>query len=156
MKSSATTVSELFAKAAKSASKSDAKPELTKAGIALTAEARHKLQQLAEWIEQEIVENHDPRVRLGYHGGVVTYTDRNVTYVSPLGALVQMFEPIKLAEAQQLGHRMYQAYPYMLMTRICNILTITRNEHLKLLRYLYNTGSGYEYRDIIKALRTLK
>jgi hypothetical protein len=134
---------------------SNPKRKSTKAGIALTAEARSKLQQLADWIERELEGNQNPLVRLEYYGGVVTFKDRNCTYVSPMGALVQMFQPFTLADAKKLRYGVYRADHYDLAVRVANILGITMGDYLLLTRYLYNSPT-LAFASIAKTLRTLK
>ena len=136
-------------------STSNPKRKLTKAGVALSAEARSRLQQLADWMERELKGNQNPQVRLEYSGGVLTNTHTNVTSVSPIGALVQMFQPFELKDAKQILPGLYLASGTQLSVRFANILGVTHSEYLELIRYLYSSTS-IAFAEITKLLRTLK
>lgn len=135
--------------------------QLSKAGVALSADARAKLQALADWLESEQDDTLDPNrhVQHGSYGAVCTIKDWAdpriyVTYVSTMGALVQMYEPFKLSEATQLTHSMWRAPSDQVIARIGRILGISVNEVTRLWIYLLKDG-GYLHR-IIDNLRTLK
>jgi hypothetical protein len=140
-------------------SRSKTSPKSTPAGVALSAEARGRLQQLADWIEREVEGNQDPRVRLAYYGGLSTDTVKNITYVTPLGALVQMFDPFKLADAKQIGHGLYLVSSPMLHTRVASVLGIHPIDVILLTQYLFETnitGCRIDNLAVAQALRTLK
>ena len=139
-------------------SKSRTKPQLTKAGIVLSAEARSRLQQLADWLEREQKVNQNPRVQLQYGGGIHTDTFLNVTYVTPFGALVQMFDPYRLSDAEQRSPCVYSIPSNKYSARFQSILGIDHEDFLQLLRYVYNfLGTlNIDTDSIVKALRTLK
>lgn len=136
-------------------SKSSPKRKLTKAGVALSAEARHRLQQLADWIEREVQSNQDPRVCLGHSGGIIN--SNGVTLMSPMGALVQMFKPLTLADAKtSLLYGFHAAQYKDIADRAAEILGLSFDEYLQLLRYIYAPGHSFEFAAIAKTLRTLK
>lgn len=112
------------------------------------------MQQLARWLELELESRQDPVVKLVYYGGVSANTLEGVTFVSPLGALVQMFEPFRLIDAKRLTHSLYKAETTQYHLRIASILGISMNEVPQLVRYIYQMNA--DTRQIIKALRTLK
>lgn len=137
-------------------SKSSRKPVLTKAGIVLNADARQKLQALADWMEREQQGPQDPRVRLSFLGSVVTMVGEDITFVSPFGALVQMFEPFKLINANTISYRVRSVSKEKMTERVCRILGITDSEFRWLLRYIYDREHPTTTQTIITALRTLK
>lgn len=137
-------------------SKSKTSLQSTKAGVALSASALEKLHVLADWMQQELVSNQDPRVRLSYHGRVSVIFDEvsgnNITHVSPLGALVQSHHPFKLSEAYQLRYNMWSVTSCQLSERVREILQIDHAGYLQLLQYL---GDKPHFPDVIAALRDL-
>lgn len=135
-------------------SRSKTSPKSTPAGVVLSAEARSRLQQVADWMEKELEGNQDPRIRLEHCGSVVTNTATGITCVSPFGVLIQMFQPFTLAEAKQLMYGLYVAPYYAAEFRAAAILGIDHHGYLMLLRYLYD--NDMKFPSIIKALRTLK
>jgi hypothetical protein len=141
-------------------SRSKTSPKSTPAGVALSAEARRRLQRLADWLELEVTAgNQDPRVRLAYYGGMSTDTESGITYVTPLCALVQMFDPFKLAGAKRLMHNLYSVSTPLVYERVASVLGITRDEVTVLMRYMYETAlssKGIDNLEVVRALRTLK
>ena len=135
-------------------SSSSPKRKLTKAGVALSADARSKLQQVARWMTAELKANQDPKIRLGYSGGLEMNTTNNVTVLSPFGVLVQMFDPMNVADLKQLRYNMYVARTVRLHARAAEILGINNEELLMLLRYMLVGNWSFEI--AIKQLRTLK
>lgn len=118
------------------------------------------MQQLADWVEQEVAGNQDPRVQLRYYGGMSADTEKNITYVTPLGALVQMFEPFKLTDGKQ--HLLYDLVlvsESMVHTRVASVLGIEQRDVTTLVQYLFEhcyTTMGIDNLEVVKALRTLK
>ena len=144
-------------------SKSSQKQALTKAGIVLSADARNKLQQLADWMERESKGQQDPRVKLSLMGGIVTVSTyvskdkaKKVTFVAPFGALVQMFEPFKLVDANKIMYGVHSIDSDRIRARACSILEITSEEYTKLLNYVYNIGGPYTFDSFINAIRELR
>ena len=134
-------------------SPSNPKLKSTKAGVALSAAARKKLQHVAKWMAAELKGNQDPTIRLGLHGGVARYTRTDVTFLSTFGVLVQMFQPFKLSELKQLDQGIYISQPGPLFSRAAEILEITPLEAQVLSLYL-NKDSYFS--TTVKLLRTLK
>lgn len=130
---------------------SNANPKLTKAGVVLTAEARARLQRLANWMEVELVAPQNPRVRLSYLGGLVTIGE--TTYMTPLAALVQMYYPFKLSDATEQLSGMYKIDASKLHFRIREMLGITPVEYYQILGYIYHR---VDLQDVVQTLRTLK
>ena len=125
----------------------------TKAGVALSADARSKLQQLADWMELETSSRQDPRVQLNYYGGIMTY--EGVTHVSPVGALVQMFQPFKLSEAKQMKLAgMHIAQYADVMLRFADILDLGSMGAEDIVRHIY--AGDLSMKGAIQRLRTLK
>ena len=126
----------------------------TKAGVALSAAARKKLQHVAKWMAAELKGNQDPTIRLGWHGGVASYTKcSKVTFLSTYGVLVQMFQPFKLTDLKQLDQDIYISQPGPLFIRAAEILEITPLEAQVLSLYL-NKDSYFS--TTVRLLRTLK
>ena len=153
MTSSAAFLGALFAKAAEPTIPLPTNRKLTKAGVALTAEAILKLHQLADWMELAMSNRQpDPTVVLGYTS--ICRLPSGVTSVSAFGALVQMFDPFKLSEAkyyfkEQTAHVHY----YDLVPRVARILDISIKEVDALLTYLYTPNFGLSY--VILKLRDI-
>lgn len=128
----------------------------TRAGFALSAEAVEKLQALADWMEREVTQGQqDPRVRLSYLGGITKFMDTDVTHVSPLGALVQMYQPFRLSDAKKVSYRTAVAPHATFRTRVMATLGLqTQGELNSLYDHLYQRG--YPFPDVIRALRVLK
>ena len=136
-------------------SPSKTSPASIKGGIALSAEARKKLQQLADWLELENTSNQDPRVRLSYLGGIVLNERSDITSISAFGALVQMFQPFKKDDAYELGlYGLFRIPGDAIRLRVGEVLGITEDEVFLLQAYLY--ARGVKYPTIIEALRALK
>lgn len=123
----------------------------TKAGIVLNAQARSRLQRLADWMEEELRGNQDPKVKLGYLGGVST--SAGITYLTPFGVLVQMFHPFVVTDTKWLMPGASRVPVESVLFRVCSILDISPAEYFILLQYLYR---DHQYPAIIKALRKLK
>lgn len=134
-------------------SKSRARTKSTKAGVALTADARRKLQQLADWLDGEAIAQRDPRVRFGLVSAVTLMED-NVTVVSVTGALVQMFEPFTRADGRLLAWGTRVVPWRQAAQRAAHILGISQRDVQTLVIYWYQKGS--KPATIAKQLRTLK
>lgn len=135
-------------------SASKTKARSTKVGIALSAEAVKRLKRLASWMEKEMKSPQNPKVKLSQLGGIVTLQDQNCTHMSPLGALVQMYEPFTLAEADWVMPSMFKAPSYEMIKRTQRILGIQLDEYLLLIRYMYR--DSYKLSDVITALRKIQ
>lgn len=131
------------------------KLKMTLAGVAFSADARSKLQQVARWMKDELKGNQDPTIRLGHSGGLVINTTTNVTILSPFGVLVQMFNPLNVVDLKDLGRGQYVARLPELHGRAMKILGITPNEFLRMLIYLYGQGD-WSFQQTIQQLRALK
>ena len=147
-------VSALTAKDATLMSKSNQKPASTKAGIALNADARKKLQQLADWIEEEIRGNQDPHVRLDYIGAITIRDQSDATHLSPIGALVQMFKPFKPGNLKLLVYGLHVVRTHHVYFRAASILNITIDELYALQREIFQYG--YDFPAVVRGLRSLK
>ena len=136
-------------------SKSKTKLLSTKAGVALSASALAKLHRLADWMQQELEGNQDPRVRLSYLGRVSVISDEangNITHASPLGILVQMHQPFRLVDTYQLRYNVWSVTSYQIHKRVQDILGINECEYFKMLQYLFFRP---HFPDVIAALRDL-
>lgn len=134
-------------------SPSNPKLKSTKAGVALSAAARKKLQHVATWMALELKGNQDRTIRLGHHGGVASYTENNVTFLSAFGVLVQIFQPFKLSEMKYIDRGVYISNVNILFKRTGKILGISISE-VQLLSYYINRDSYFS--TTVKQLRTLK
>lgn len=105
-------------------------------------------------MERELRGNQNPQVRLGYSGGVVS--NNETTWVSPMGALIQMFDPFSRSEAKQLMHGVYAASQPDIVKRAAGVLGLTDEEYLRFIRYLYDDAMSFQFATIVKTLRTLK
>lgn len=131
------------------------KPISTKAGIVLSAAAYKKLQQLADWMETRLDRTIVTPVTLSYTGCIVYSTERKVTFVSPLGALVQMFKPFKLKDARgNFLVGLLGIHTSLVHARVIEILGISHADLKKLINYMYRTGLSFP--RVIEALRNLK
>jgi len=135
-------------------STSRSKPKLTKAGVALDAAARNKLQQVARWMSDELKGNQDPRIILGFSGGIATNTKINLTVMSPFGVLVQMYDPMNCVDMKYLERGVYVSTDEMIRIRAAKILGITELDFLLILKYVYATGWIPDH--VIHMLRGLK
>lgn len=139
-------------------SKSNPKRKLTKAGVALSADARRKLQALADWIDLQVVMGQtDPQVRLAWIAGVARFTTAitgPITYVSVVGALVQMYKPFKLSDSSQLTHDVHRIRNESVSERAAEILGIKLSEVRQLLAYLHRNTATHA--DVVTKLRALK
>lgn len=136
-------------------SKSKTKLQSTKAGVALSAEALAKLHRLADWMQQELEGNQDPRVRLSYHGRVSVISDEangSITHASPFGILIQMYQPFRLVDTYQLRYNMWSVTSCQMRRRVQDILEINEGEYFKMLQYLFFRP---HIPDVIAALRDL-
>lgn len=131
-------------------SKSKTNPKSTKAGVVLSADARKKLQRLADWLEMEQIAPQHQQIRLAYLGGLITIA--NTTYMTPFAVLVQMYDPFKKTDAQKITYDTYRINPIALRERFCRILGINEEGYMKLLRYVYTDLDT----PIINQLRSLK
>lgn len=134
-------------------SPSNQKRTSTKAGVALTAEARTKLQQVADWIEADS-KSTDPfrRVRFGGVNGI--FVNDGTTWLSILGTIVQCYAPFKLKDAIKVCGSVYRVRWDRCSEPVMKILDITEDELLILLQYLYRNGSHAS--AMVRKLRTLK
>lgn len=131
-----------------------------KTGVALSAEAVAKLQALADWLELDRLCEGDRyrTVQYGHYGDVCTIRDwkdssKYVTYVSAAGALVQMYQPLRLSDADRIAHDMWRASPRTVSKRIASILGISDDNVIPLWTYFLREGS---YRStIISQIRAL-
>lgn len=135
-------------------SKSNRKPVSTKGGIALSADAREKLQHLANWIEEEIHGNQDPHVRLDYIGAITVRDQSDATHLSPMGALVQMFKPFKPGNLKPLLHGFYVVTTHLVYLRAAGLLGINMDELYALQREMFKYG--YDFPAVVRGLRDLK
>ena len=136
-------------------SKSKTKLLSTKAGVALSASALAKLHRLADWMQQELEGNQDPRVRLSYLGRVSVIfgeASGNITHASPLGILIQMHHPFKLVDTYQLRYNMWCVTSCQMSERVCSILETDHAGYLKMVQYL---GGKPHFPDVVTALRDL-
>lgn len=131
-------------------SESKTKPKLTRAGIALSADAISKLHRLADWMKQELQGQQNPQIKLSLMGHITTMVNHNVTHVTPMGALVQMYHPFKLTEARWVMPGMFTADP---ANRAPAILDIPVWDYHTLLGYIHKTD-GME--GVIQQLRNIQ
>ena len=154
MTSSAAFLGALFAKAAEPTTPLPTNRRSTKAGVALTAEASLKLQQLADWMELARAGKANSSVKLAYENGITKWELYGETRVSTFGALVQMFKPFKLSEATQvLPFNIYRVSFTKINPRAAEILELSLRERAQLRQYLYS--AGYSWECIIKQIREL-
>lgn len=139
------------AKGAVPMSRSKTSPRSTRAGVALSAQARSRLQRLADWMEEELRSNQDPKIKLSYLGGISVH--EGTTHLSPLSALVQIYDPFKQTDAKWLMPGTSRVPQDSALFRVCNILDISPAEYFILLRYVYR---DHRFPAVIKALRALK
>lgn len=132
-------------------SRSKTNPKLTKAGVALSAQARSRLQRLADWMEEELRGNQDPEIKLSYLGGISLH--EGITHLTPLGALVQIYAPFKETDLKRLMPGTSRVPEKLKLSRVRNILGISPAEYFILLRYIYR---DLQFPAVIKTLRTLK
>lgn len=125
-------------------------PRSTRVGIALSADAISKLHRLADWMEQELQGQQNPQIKLSLLGQITTMVSHNVTHVTPMGALVQMYNPFKLNEARWVMPDMFTADPAQ---RAPKILGIEAWEYYTLISYIHKTG-GME--GVIQQLRNIQ
>lgn len=131
-------------------SESKTKPKSTRAGIALSADAISKLHRLADWMEEELRGQQNPQIKLSLMGHITTMVNHNVTHVTPMGALVQMYHPFKLTEARWVMPGMFTAEP---VHRAPQILGIAVWDYYTLIGYIHKTD-GME--GVIQQLRNIQ
>ena len=154
MTSSVAFLGALFAKAVEPTTPLPTNRRSTKAGVALTAEASLKLQQLADWMELARAGKANSSVKLAYENSITKWEADGETRVSTFGALVQMFKPFKLSEAMHLRpHGMYRISFLETRIRAAEILELSPRELFQLFQYIYAAGYGWE--RIIKQIREL-
>ncbi len=122
----------------------------TRAGVALSADAISKLHRLADWMEQELKGQQNPQIKLSLMGHITTMVNHNVTHVTPMGALVQMYQPFKLTEARWVMPGMFTAEP---VNRAPQILGIPVWDYYTLIGYIHKTD-GME--GVIQQLRNIQ
>lgn len=135
-------------------SKSNRNRVSTKGGIALSADARKKLQHLANWIEEEIHGNQDPHVRLDYIGAITVRDRSDATHLSPMGALVQMFKPFQPEDLKPLLQGFYIVSTHLVYFRAAKILGLNMDELHALQRKMFEYG--YDFPSVVRGLRDLK
>jgi hypothetical protein len=135
-------------------SKSNQKPASRKAGIALSADARKKLHQLADWIEEEIRDNQDPYVRLDYIGVITVRERSDATHLSPLGAFVQMFQPFSAIDLKALLDDFHIVPCNYVYFRAATILDISINQLYVVQRQMFQYG--YHFSAVVRGLRSFK
>lgn len=136
---------------------SDPSCRLTRAGVVLSADARAKLQALADWLEGELEHTNVPGtgVSFGQCGAIVTRQTWQAkhTFVSPIGALVQMYQPFKLDEAEQIAIGYWRIPMTRVIERAAGILGVSIEDLEKVRRFylMYNASLP----TIISQLRML-
>ncbi len=135
-------------------SKSNRKPASPKAGIALNADARKKLHQLADWIEEEIRGNQDPHVRLDYIGTITVRERSDATHLSPWGAFVQMFQPFSAVDLKALLDDFHIVPGDHVYFRAATILSISMNQLYAVQRQMFQYG--YDFPAVVRGLRSFK
>lgn len=145
---------ELTAKAAILMSKSNQKSASAKVGVVLSADARKKLQQLADWIEEEIRGNQDPHVRLDYIGAITVRERSDATHLSPVGALVQMFQPFSSVDLKSLLNDFHIVSGNHVYFRAAAILGIDVEQLYVVLRQMFQYG--YDFPAVVRGLRSFK
>lgn len=103
----------------------------------------------------ELKANQNPEIRLAHSGGIiVTLYPTYRALMSPVGALVQMFDPLQVKDLRQIMYGCYAADMTQLQIRAMRILDISNEEFNRLHQYMY--ADSWLFANIIKAIRTLK
>ena len=101
-------------------------------------------------MEQELQGQQNPQIKLSLLGHITTMVNHNVTHVTPMGALVQMYNPFKLTEARWIMPGMFTAGP---VHRAPQILGIPVWDYYTLIGYIHKTD-GME--GVIQQLRNIQ
>ena len=101
-------------------------------------------------MEQELKGQQNPQIKLSLLGHITTMVNHNVTHVTPMGALVQMYHPFTLAEARWVMPGMFTAEP---VHRAPQILGIPVWAYYALIGYIHKTD-GME--GVIQQLRNIQ